>query len=325
MMSRKEALGVLGHWELADEPITDIHPKGSGEEGARAFYIGDNHVLKCSGNLDEVKHAVALCEALHSADICVSPLIRTTDGRAYVQDSGLFFYMTQRIFGAQLSARDFYEGDHATKARLLGQAIGKLHHALRQVTASVNDVNPYESVKDWALPKIKRILPLPESFCQDYLHAFGELYTGLPKQIIHGDPNPSNIIVSHGEWGFIDFELSKSSLRMYDPCYAALAILSESFDPNDDAALSTWLDIYRNVISGYDDVIRLTDKERISLPYVVVAEQLTSTAWFSEQSGYTELFETNKRMAAWLISVFDDLGFDRIADSATTHTTTNGT
>lgn len=72
-------------------------------------------------------------------------------------------------------------------------------------------------------------------------------------------------------------------------------------------------------------MIRLTDKERISLPYVVVAEQLTSTAWFSEQSGYTELFETNKRMAAWLISVFDDLGFDRIADSATTHTTTNGT
>lgn len=323
MMSRKETLGVLGHWGLADEPITDIHPKGSGEEEARAFYVGDDCVLKCSGNLDKVKNAVALCEALHSADICVSPIIRTTDGRAYVQDSGLFFYMTQRIFGAQLSAQDFYEGDHATKARIFGEAIGKLHHALRQVTASVNDVNPYESVKDWALPKIKRILPLPESFCQDYLHAFGELYTGLPKQIIHGDPNPSNIIVSHGEWGFIDFELSKSSLRMYDPCYAALAILSESFDPNDDAALSTWLDIYRNIISGYDDVIRLTDKERISLPYVVVAEQLTSTAWFSEQSGYTELFETNKRMAAWLISVFDDLGFDRIADSATVHITLN--
>ena len=84
MMSRKEALGVLGHWGLADEPITDIHPKGSEEEGARAFYVGDDCVLKCSGNLDEVKHAVALCEALHSADICVSPIIRTTDGRAYV-------------------------------------------------------------------------------------------------------------------------------------------------------------------------------------------------------------------------------------------------
>ena len=94
-------------------------------------------------------------------------------------------------------------------------------------------------MKDWALTKIKRILPLPESFRQEYLHAFGELYTGLPKQIIHGDPNPANIIVSHGEWGFIDFELSKSSLRMYDPCYAALAILSESFDSNDNAALST--------------------------------------------------------------------------------------
>lgn len=146
------------------------------------------------------------------------------------------------------------------------------------------------------------------------MHTFGELYDHLPKQIIHGDPNPSNIIVSHDEWGFIDFELSKSSLRMYNPCYAALAILSESFDPNDDAALSTWLNIYRNIISGYDDVIRLTDKERIALPYVIVAEQLTSTAWFSEQSGYTKLFETNKRIAEWLISVFDELGFDRIEE-----------
>ena len=56
-----------------------------------------------------------------------------------------------------------------------------------------------------------------------------------------------------------------------------------------------------------------------------VLQRPLESAWFSEQSGYTELFETNKRMAAWLISVFDGLGFDRIADSATTHTTTNGT
>lgn len=311
MMSRKEALDVLGHWRLETEPIFDVPSRSSGVEGAGAFYIGDDYVLKCCENPDEVNNAVALCEALQSADVYASSLIRTTDGRAYVQDGPLFFYMTRRIVGTQLTARDFYGSDHTAKAQLLGESIGKLHRALRQVTAPVNDVNLYESVKNWALPKMEDILPFPESFRRDYLHEFGALYSDLPKQIIHRDPNPSNIIVSQDKWGFIDFELSETNLRIYDPCYAAVAILSESFDGNDHAGLSTWLEAYRNIMRGYDSAIRLTDKERVALPYVVVAEQMTSTAWFSEQNRYAGLFETNKRIIQWLISVFDELRFDR--------------
>lgn len=310
-MSRKEALDVLGHWRLETESIFDVPSRSSGAEGAGAFYIGDDYVLKCCENPDEANNAVALCEALQSADVYASSLIRTTDGRAYVQDGALFFYVTRRIVGTQLTARDFYERDHTAKAQLLGESIGKLHRALRQMKAPVNDVNLYESMKNWALPKMEDILPLPESFRRDYLHEFGALYSDLPKQIIHRDPNPSNIIVSQDKWGFIDFELSETNLRIYDPCYAAVAILSESFDGNDHAVLSTWLETYRNIMRGYDNAIQLTDKERVALPYVVVAEQMASTAWFSEQNRYAELFETNKRMAQWLISVFDELRFDR--------------
>lgn len=32
-----------------------------------------------------------------------------------------------------------------------------------------------------------------------------------------------------------------------------------------------------------------------------------STAWSSEQDKFTELFETNKRMTQWLITIFDEL------------------
>lgn len=323
MTSRKEALAVLRHWKLENEPISDVHPKSSGEGDVRAVYVGDDYVLKWSENPDEVCNAVALCEALQSADVYASSLIRTTDGRAYVQDGALFFYVTRRIVGTQLTARDFYGRDRTAKAQLLGEAIGKLHRALRQMKAPVNDVNLYESVKNWALPKMEDILPLPESFRRDYLHEFGALYSDLPKQIIHRDLNPSNIIVSQDKWGFIDFELSETNLRIYDPCYAAVAILSESFDGNDHTGLSTWLETYRNIMRGYDNAIQLTDKERVAIPYVVVAEQMASTAWFSEQNRYAGLFETNKRIAQWLISVFDELRFDQIPDSAAVHTATN--
>ena len=180
-----------------------------------------------------------------------------------------------------------------------------MHNHYLWVKTPVNEVNLYESVKNWALPKLKEILPLTESFCQKYLNEFGKLYDKLPKQIIHRDPNPSNIIVSQDEGGFIDFELSEKNLRIYDPCYAAMAILSESFDEKDQAKLSKWLEIYRNILWGYDSVVNLTDEERAALPYVVLADQLVSTAWFSEQDRYTELFETNKCMTQWIITVFD--------------------
>ena len=106
------------------------------------------------------------------------------------------FYVTRRVSGTQMVAHDFYEGDYAAKARFVGEIIGQLHLILCQAKTSVNDVNLYESVKNWALPKSKDILLISEWFCQDYLNEFGKLYDKLPKQIIHRDPNPSNIIVS---------------------------------------------------------------------------------------------------------------------------------
>ena len=242
--------------------------------------------------------------------MCISSPIETTDGRACVQDGELFFYVTRRISGTQMIAHDFYEGDYVAKARFVGEIIGQLHLILCQAETSVNDVNLYESVKNWALPKSKNILSLSESFCRGYLNEFGKLYDKLPKQIIHRDPNPSNIIVSQEEWGFIDFELSEKNLRIYDPCYAAVAILSESFDEKDQTKLSKWLEIYRNILWGYDSVVKLTKEECAALPYVVMADQLVSTAWFSEQDKYMELFETNKRMTQWLITIFDELKFN---------------
>lgn len=307
MVSHKKAMEILKHWNLENESISDVYHESNGEKSNRAFYVGKDFVLKFSKNSEEVKNAIALYDAIKGAGLCISSPIETADGRTCIQDGELFFYVTRRIFGTQMIAHDFYEGDYTAKARFVGEIIGQLHLILSQINAPVNDVNLYESVKNWALPKSKAILSLSESFCRDYLNEFGKLYDKLPKQIIHRDPNPSNIIVSQDEWGFIDFELSEKNLRIYDPCYVAMAILSESFDEKDQTKLSKWLEIYRNIIWGYDSVVRLSNEEWIALPYVVMADQLVSTAWFSGQDRYAEIYETNKRMTLWLITVFDKL------------------
>lgn len=308
-ISHKKASELLKHWNLEKESISDVYYEGSGEKSDATLYIGKDFVLKFSASLGKVKNAIALCRAMENTGLYVSSPVATTDGREYVQDGELFFYVTRRVSGMQMISHDFYEGDHIEKSRFVGEIIGQLHLVLCQAEALVNDVNLYQTVENRAMPKARDILALPEQFCRDYLDTFRKLYDRLPKQIIHRDPNPANIIVSQDKWGFIDFELSERNLRIYDPCYAATAILSESFDDNDSAKLSKWLEIYRNIIWGYDSVVKLTDEERKALPYVIIANQLICVAWFSKQDKYTEIFETNKRMTQWLISVFDGLKF----------------
>ena len=129
------------------------------------------------------------------------------------------------------------------------------------------------------------------------------LYPILPRQIIHRDPNPGNIICADDQWGFIDFELAERNARIYDPCYAATAVLSETFGGSNDK----WLGIYRDIICGYDSVAHLTDEERKAMPYVILANQFVCVAWFAEQDKYAEIFEINKRMTAWLIDQFGKL------------------
>ena len=223
----------------------------------------------------------------------------TTDGREYIQDGELYFCLTHRLPGEQLISHRFGAGD----GRFVGEIIGQLHLALAQIEDCVSEADLLSTVRDWALPKAQVALNLPEAFCKDYLDTFSQLYPQLPRQIIHRDPNPGNIICAENQWGFIDFELAERNVRIYDPCYAATAVLSETFGMDNNR----WLGIYADMICGYDSVAHLTETERQAIPYVILANQFVCVAWFSEQDKYAEIYETNKHMTTWLINKFEEL------------------
>lgn len=121
--------------------------------------------------------------------------------------------------------------------------------------------------------------------------------------MIHRDPNPGNIIYSDDLWGFIDFDLAERNVRIYDPCYAATAVLSESFGQNDDK----WLEVYRNIIYGYDSIMELSPEEYKAIPYVILANQFVCVASFSAYEKYNELCSKNIQMTRWLIDRIEDL------------------
>lgn len=196
-------------------------------------------------------------------------------------------------------SRRFGEGD----GRFVGEIIGQLHLALASIEDCISEADLLGTVRDWALPKAKEAMGLSDAFCRDYLDTFSRLYPALPRQIIHRDPNPGNIICAEDQWGFIDFELSERNVRIYDPCYAATAVLSETFGENNDK----WLDIFRDIICGYDSVAKLSEAEQKAIPYVILANQFVCVVWFSEQDKYREIFETNRKMTLWLIEKFEAL------------------
>ena len=298
-ITHKKAAQILQAWNLEGETITDIYYDGTGNKNDSACYVGEEFVLKYTANLSKLKNHIEVSKAIESIGLLSASPVATADGKEYIQDGELYFYVTKRLSGTQMVSHSFGDGD----ARFVGEIIGQLHLALSKIDDCISDADLLATVRDWALPGAKQALGLTDDFCKEYLDTFAALYPKLPRQIIHRDPNPGNIICNQDQWGFIDFDLAERNARIYDPCYAATAVLSESFGKDNDK----WLEIYRNIICGYDSVAHLTDEERKAIPYVIFANQFVCVAWFAEQNKYAELFETNKKMTLWLIDRFEEL------------------
>ena len=55
------------------------------------------------------------------------------------------------------------------------------------------------------------------------------------------------------------------------------------------------------MLAGYDSVVRLTEEEKLAVPYIILANQFISTAYFADKDRYKELYETNKKMTRCII------------------------
>lgn len=298
-ITHKKLAAILKNWNLDKETITDIYYEGTGSKNDHACSVGADYILKFTANPEKLKKHIEVSKALADIGLLCAVPIPTVSGEEYVSDGEVYFFLTKRLPGNQMVSHRFGQGD----GRFVGEIIGQLHLALSRIEDCVSEADLLATVRDWALPRAKQVMGLSEKFCVNFLGTFAELYPKLPRQIIHRDPNPGNIICGEEKWGFIDFELAERNVRIYDPCYAATAVLSETFGTDNDK----WLEILHDILNGYDSVVKLTEDERKAIPYVILANQFVCVAWFSEQEKYQEIYDTNRKMTAWLMEKFDDL------------------
>lgn len=302
----KQARKWLEHWNLQNETIADIVYE-TGNKNENACYVGNHYVLKYTANPGKMKVNLALANAMADVGLWAATPVETLDGQKFLTDGELTICLTQRLPGNRLSAGQLLMNEYEDGARFVGEVIGQLHLALEKIDLPLDDENLLGTVKDWALPKTREILSLDAAFCDRFMQQLEEYYPALPRQIIHRDPNPANIIREKEQWGFIDFELSQRNVRIFDPIYASTAVLSETFSHWDDQMGERWLRLYRNILWGYDAVNPLTDAEKKAAPLVLLANQMVCVAWFSTQEKYPEAYDVNKRMTRWLIDKLDEL------------------
>ena len=307
MVSKKVIAEVLENWNLQDEKVTDIIFPGTGEISDTAKYVGDDLVIKYTPNFGNARKAIDISNALESVGLSAPTVVLTKEGREYVERGELYFMLSKRISGERIMASKLYLDDYEAKARFIGEIVGQLDLALAKIDIIADEAELAKTVREWAVPALKDKLEIDSAFMEDIAAKFSSFYEELPRQLIHRDPNPSNIILAKDKWGFIDFELSERNARIFDPCYAATAILSETFEVGNDALLTRWNAVMKEIMYGYDSVVKMTEKEKESIPYIILANQFVSTAFFAGKDKYENQYATNKMMTEWIAGNLDKM------------------
>lgn len=306
MVSKKTIAEVLVNWDLQNEKVADIVFPETGEISDTAKYVGEDLVIKYTGNLGNTKKAIEISKALESLGLSSPAIVPTKDGREYVENGELYFMLTKRVEGERIMASKLYLNDYEAKARFIGEIVGQLDLALSKIDIIADDAELEKAVSEWAVPNLKGRLNIEEDSMDEIAQRFAVLYKDLPRQVVHRDPNPSNIILVKDKWGFIDFELSERNARIFDPCYAATAILSETFEDNEEMLLK-WTSVMKEIMYGYDSVVKMTESEKEAIPYMILANQFISTAFFADKDKYEKLYKTNKKMTEWIARNLDKM------------------
>lgn len=305
MYTHKELRNILGNWDIEKGlKIEDVYILHGTKLCGNVWKVGQDFFLKTESR-DRLMKNLKVVKALAEQGVTSALPIPTKTGSEYVDGKELFI-LTQGIMGSPLSNCERYGDSRIEFGIKYGQSIARLHKALKSIQKDVllDEVNLYQNVIGWALPNVRQQnkqwnMGIEEYIFDDYIDTFGKLYDKLPMQLIHRDPNPGNILFNNGKVsGFIDFDLSEVNIRLWDVCYCATGILSES----SDEVYDKWIDILSGVLNGYDDENKLTCEEKQAVLYVIYSITMICMAYFESLDEYRVLAKTSRKMLIYFIN-----------------------
>ncbi len=310
MFTEAELRKILDNWDIPkDLTINDVKVVDGTKTANNVWQVGKDYILKIGDRAIMYRNA-RIAKALESQGFAAAVPVPTKKGDDFTDDQNNFV-LIRRIKGEPLPKSKRFGNDCADFGFKYGQSIARLHKALIAVEEDIQtfEQNLFSQVTEWAFPNIQKQniqwnIGIPDSFFEDYIRDFGALFEKLPKQLIHHDPNPCNILFSSGDVsGFTDFDLSERNVRLWDPCYCATGILSEQ--RNVENAYDKFLVILDAILHGYDSVNPLTDEEKQAIYYLLCSIQMICVAYFESVNEYKDLARTNREMLVYIINQKD--------------------
>ncbi|MCH5287024.1 MAG: helix-turn-helix domain-containing protein [Christensenellaceae bacterium] len=299
--TKRELKQVLGRWGMEKAEIGEVPVMYDGRPDETEWAVDGSCVLRTGDRVRLLKN-LQVTTALAAHGFKAEVPVPTADGEDFAEADGVFV-LSRVMPGSPLKPTACY-GEHSP-ARAVGEGIARLHDALRDVAAEV----PHDrgdllgSLLEWALPAVRLqdeqwSLGLGEAFFAGWRERFEALYPQLPRQLIHRNPCPSYVLMAEGEvTGFRQFDMLEDEVRLFDLCYAATGILSET---TEEALCPAWLTVLEELVRGYDGASPLTEAERQALPDMLCAIQMISVAYFGEHEIDRELARRNRDMLRFI-------------------------
>lgn len=312
MFTETELRKILNNWNIPqDLIIKDVKIVDGTKIADNVWQVGKDYFLK-TGNRTVLLRNARVAKAIAAQGFSAAVPVPTKKGDDFTDDANNFM-LTHKLNGEPLSKAERFGADRGEFGFKYGQSIARLHNAL---VAAEKDIQPFEQnlftqVIEWALPNVQKQniqwnMGIPDSFFEEYNRYFGALFEKLPKQLIHRDPNPCNILFNGNEViGFIDFELSERNIRLWDPCYCAIGILSEQ--RNVENAYDKFHEILNSILHGYDSINPLTAEEKKAVYYVICSIQMICVAYFKRVNEYKDLARINREMLVYIIESKDQI------------------
>lgn len=262
---------VISNWGLENKDIKQIYNT--------AWQVGDEYVLKTYQNFGMLKRNLNMLQILDDMDIPVGKIVPSKNSEQYIACDGLFFFLSRRLYGSNIVRI----GNDGKIASTMGEIIADLHIAFQKCeeedifwnNSLLNEMNGWVrnnlETNDWKY--------VTKEEYEEAVSQLAMIYECLPVQLIHRDVHFGNFLFLDGKFsGYIDFDLSQRNIRIFDLCYFLLGLLCE--EEKLEIMDELWFDLVKNVFTGYERKLKLTEAEKRAVPYVMECIELLFVSYF---------------------------------------------
>ncbi len=301
MITKKNIINVLGNWDiLIDSALIEEANYSHKEEQNITIKLNDGLILKIGRNIFGARTHIKVCEKLNEVGVNAPVTIKTKNNDSLFVEGNRFYMLYKQVEGEIIADTANFPFNYDSFAKLVGKSLAKLHKVLQTVEdedIKVADIS--KTSLDWALPNAKLVMqqwkfPVNNSCFDDTADFISKNFENLPRQVIHRDPNPFNMVIASDNISFIDFEISEVNSRLFDLCYTCTGLLVEFARKGD--YVEEWIKCTNAIISSYNNESKLSEVESQSIVPMMIAIQSIVIAYLKDKDHLKELLITNCKL-----------------------------